>query len=167
MNLNIQLKSLLASLIVFPAIAHADFVGKVIRISDGDTITVLNAKNQQIRVRFDQIDAPESSQAFGQKAKQNISYLHQTQVYIQEGSKDRYGRTIGTVYQLRNGQVPPLHIKNSVNYKQVSEGYAWAYRGYLKDKEILAAEESASYKRLGLWSASERPIYPSHYRNNK
>ncbi len=74
--------------------AQADFVGKVVRISDGDTITVLNNNNEQIRVRFNQIDAPEKSQAFGQKSRQNISFLHETIVYVQENSKDRYGRTL-------------------------------------------------------------------------
>lgn len=61
MNLNTTLKSLALtlSMSVIATAAQADFVGKVVRISDGDTITVLNNNNEQIRVRFNQIDAPE------------------------------------------------------------------------------------------------------------
>lgn len=143
--------------------ANADFVGKVVRISDGDTITVLNKQNEQVRIRFSQIDAPESSQAFGQKSRQNISYLHQTLVYVKEDSKDRYGRTLGTIYQLKNSEIPPLKIANSINYKQVKDGYAWAYREYLTDQMFIQAEINAKNKKIGLW-ADPNPIKPSDYR---
>ncbi|KQK33135.1 thermonuclease family protein [Acinetobacter baumannii] len=168
MNLNTTLKSLAltVSMSVVATAAQADFVGKVVRISDGDTITVLNNNNEQIRVRFNQIDAPEKSQAFGQKSRQNISFLHETIVYVQENSKDRYGRTLGTIFQMRTNQVPNLNIVNSVNYKQVKDGYAWAYREYIKDKIILSAESNARSQRLGLW-ADPNPVYPSQYRHNK
>ncbi|WP_411691021.1 thermonuclease family protein [Acinetobacter gandensis] len=165
MNLITTSKSLILSLLIaaVSTAAQADFIGKVVRISDGDTITVLNKQNEQIRVRFNQIDAPESSQAFGQKSRQNLGYLHQTFVYVQENSKDRYGRTLGTIYQLQNGQVPKLNINNSVNLKQVKDGYAWAYREYLKDQVFIIAETNARNKKIGLW-ADPNPIYPSQYR---
>lgn len=165
MNLVNISKSLTISLLLATAAsaANADFVGKVVRISDGDTITVLNEHNQQVRIRFNQIDAPESSQAFGQKSRSNLNYLYQTSVYVQENSKDRYGRTLGTIYQLQNGKVPKLNINNSVNLKQVKDGYAWAYREYLKDQVFIIAETNARNKKIGLW-ADPNPIYPSQYR---
>ena len=46
--------------------------GKVIRIADGDTLTILNGDNEQIKVRFNGIDAPEKAQAFGDKSKQAL-----------------------------------------------------------------------------------------------
>jgi micrococcal nuclease len=49
--------------------------GRVIGISDGDTITVLESGNKQTRVRLAQIDAPESHQDFGQASKQALSGL--------------------------------------------------------------------------------------------
>src|SRR5712664_3412906 len=49
--------------------------GRVIRIADGDTITVLDATNTQHRVRLQGIDAPESHQAFGAQSKQNLSAM--------------------------------------------------------------------------------------------
>jgi endonuclease YncB( thermonuclease family) len=44
--------------------AFADFTGRVAKVSDGDTLTVLVNKTQ-VRVRLDAIDAPERGQTFG------------------------------------------------------------------------------------------------------
>ncbi len=47
----------------------ADFTGRVVGVSDGDTITVLhNGKGERIRLHG--IDCPEKRQAFGKRAKQ-------------------------------------------------------------------------------------------------
>jgi len=48
--------------------------GKVIGVSDGDTITVLQ-NNQQFKVRIYGVDCPESSQSFGRKAKEFTSSM--------------------------------------------------------------------------------------------
>lgn len=156
----------LGIIIVCSMQAHADFSGKVVRISDGDTITVLDSKNRQQRIRFNQIDAPESSQAFGQKSRQNISYIHNQYVYVVEDSKDRYGRTLGTIYLMQNGKVPVLQFRNSVNYKQVVDGYAWAYRQYMKDQSLLVVENNARASKRGLW-ADPHPVAPWDYRKAK
>ena len=47
----------------------SDFHAKVIHISDGDTITVLNETNKQIKIRLNGIDCHEKAQAYGNKAK--------------------------------------------------------------------------------------------------
>lgn len=146
--------------------AFADFSGKVVRISDGDTITVLDSRNQQQRIRFNQIDAPESSQAYGQKSRQNINYIHNQYVYVVENSKDRYGRTLGTVYLMQNGKVPGLNFRNSVNFKQVQDGYAWVYRQYMKDQSLLNDENTARAYKRGLW-ADPHPVAPWDYRASK
>jgi micrococcal nuclease len=52
----------------------ADFTGRVVKVSDGDTLTILVNKTQ-IRVRLDGIDAPESKQAFGKRSRQSLSDL--------------------------------------------------------------------------------------------
>jgi endonuclease YncB( thermonuclease family) len=49
--------------------------GRIVAVTDGDTIKVLTASQQQIRVRIAFIDAPEKGQAFGQRAKQAMSEL--------------------------------------------------------------------------------------------
>jgi hypothetical protein len=55
--------------------AAIEFVGKVVGVTDGDTITVLTAQQQQHRVRLSGIDAPEKRQSFGERSKQSLSNL--------------------------------------------------------------------------------------------
>ena len=50
------------------------FPVKVVKISDGDTITVLNGK-EQTKVRLYGIDAPELKQPYGKKSKQFLANL--------------------------------------------------------------------------------------------
>jgi micrococcal nuclease len=45
-----------------------ELAGKVVRVHDGDTLTVL-IDHRQIRVRLVEIDAPELGQAFGRRSR--------------------------------------------------------------------------------------------------
>lgn len=133
--------------------AWADFRGEVVRILDGDTIDVL-VNRQTIRVRLADIDAPESGQAFGSRARQRLADLtFRQQVQVAEKDVDRYGRTLGVVYatlQHPNGQTKLTNI----NAILVQEGMAWAYRYYGKptDPHLYELEKEARRNRLGLWS---------------
>lgn len=70
--------------------------GKVIGVSDGDTITILDSGNRQHKIRLEGIDAPESNQAFGSRAKQSLSDLvFGKTVTVTSRKKDRYGRVLG------------------------------------------------------------------------
>jgi endonuclease YncB( thermonuclease family) len=63
--------ALLFALVI--ASASADILsGKVIGVSDGDTITLLDSNRQQHRIRLAGIDAPEKAQPFGQRSKQAL-----------------------------------------------------------------------------------------------
>lgn len=67
---------LIAVLLLSTWSASADSVsGRVIGISDGDTITVLDAQRLPRKVRLAGIDAPEMGQPFGQVSKANLSAL--------------------------------------------------------------------------------------------
>ena len=91
---------------------------KVVGISDGDTLTCLQNRTE-LKVRLLYIDAPESSQPFGNKAKQALSNLaFKKQVTLQSTGYDKYGRVLAVVYD---------HNTN-VNLKLVEQGMAWAYR---------------------------------------
>lgn len=68
--------SILSAIVVFSQIAlAATYTGRVVGISDGDTITVLDSSNTQHKVRLAGIDAPEKGQAFGQRSKEHLSDL--------------------------------------------------------------------------------------------
>lgn len=102
----------------------ATLTGRVVGVSDGDTITVIDNTNTQFKIRLAGIDAPEKKQAFGQVSKKALSDLvFGKQVNVEYDKQDRYGRTIGKV--LVNG--------TDANLEQVKQGLAWFYRKYQGD----------------------------------
>ncbi len=121
----------------------ADFTGRVVGVSDGDTITVLhNGKGERIRLHG--IDCPEKRQAFGNRAKQFTSNLvFAKTVTVQFVDRDRYGRTVGVVL-LPDGR--------SLNHELVRAGLAWMYRRYSNDQSLSDLEEEAQGARRGLWA---------------
>jgi endonuclease YncB( thermonuclease family) len=71
--------------------------GRVVGISDGDTLTVL-VDRKQMNVRIADIGAPEAKQAFGTRSWQALATLcHQKPAPVIDRGLDRYGRTIGVV----------------------------------------------------------------------
>jgi hypothetical protein len=104
--------TLLAALLCLSAAAQHPqqaITGKVVGVSDGDTITVLDANKRQHKIRLDGIDAPESSQNFGARAKQSLSDLVFGKTVTVLGSKQEcsFGETaqfgITQVYRLSKG----------------------------------------------------------------
>ncbi len=128
--------------------------GKVVRVIDGDTIELLSASNERVRVRFYGIDAPESNQAYGKKAKEFLaSLIAGKQVIVKTTQKDKYKRTLGIV---------ELDGKD-INKEMVANGFAWAYV-YYSDK-YLSEQRSAQAAKLGLWQ-DNHPIEPYEWRKN-
>ena len=124
---------------------------KVIKISDGDTITVLNNK-EQTKVRLYGIDAPEKKQDYGQKSKQFLASLIAGQVVeVEPKGKDRYKRTLGIIY----------HKGQDINAQMVLNGYAWAYVKY--SRIYVNQEKLARENKRGLWQSSN-PTPPWQWR---
>ena len=135
--------------------------GRVVGVSDGDTITVLDAQRQQHKIRLAGIDAPESKQAFGQTSKRHLSDLvFNRDVTLHCGKIDRYKRQVCVV--IVNGQ--------DANLAQVKAGMAWWYRAYAKEQipehraQYQMAEIDAQRQRIGLWHDSD-PVAPWEWRH--
>jgi len=89
---------LIPALILISALYSYAFQGKVVGVSDGDTITVMhNGTGEKIRLYG--IDTPEKRQDFGTKAKKFTSdMVYGKKVTVESVTTDRYGRTVGLVY---------------------------------------------------------------------
>lgn len=129
--------------------------GKVVGISDGDTIIVLDQNKKSFKIRLYGIDCPEMSQPYGMKAKQFTSGLvFNKDVKVTTHGQDRYGRIIGEIY------INSL----SLNRELVRNGLAWWYKQYSpKDIGLKTLEQDARTNKRGLW-ADPNPIAPWRWR---
>jgi micrococcal nuclease len=175
--------------LLFLSFAQAEtFQCKVVGIISGDTITCLTDQKEQVKVRLYQIDAPESGQAYGQKAKQALSdMIYGQTIDVENKGTDRYKRTIGSVVyrdfialqacddnmnqqsqKYHNGKLSwecnlPTY---DINLKMIAEGYAWYYPFTKKNPEYQQAEQEAKAAKRGLW-ADVHAMPPWKYRKQK
>jgi micrococcal nuclease len=135
--------------------ARDPFSGKVVGVTDGDTITGLEPnKKTQFKIRLYGIDTPEKQQPFGTRAKQFTSDLcFGKTVQVETVDTDRYGRTVALV-KLENGIL--------VNEEIVRAGFAWVYGAYCKRSVCLKwnrLEDEARAAGLVLWK-NKNPVEP-------
>ena len=135
-------------------------MGRVVGISDGDTLTLVDDAHVQHKIRLSGIDAPEKKQGFGEKSKTSLSsmvYNRQTEADCRK--VDRYKRKICVVFV--NGR--------DVGLEQIKAGMAWWYQDYAKEQpkqeriDYEQGEFHAKRRRLGLWN-STNPIPPWEWR---
>ena len=126
--------------------ADVVFSARVVGVTDGDTVKVLDEQKRQHTVRLAEIDAPERGQAWGDRSKQALSALvFGKMVSVERTDTDRYGRMVGRLSS--DGR--------DVNRAMVEQGAAWAFRRYLKDPTLIETETRARRGRVGLWSMSD------------
>ena len=137
--------------------------GRVVRVTDGDTIVVLGANKTQHKIRLQGIDAPERGQAYGTKSKEYLSDLVAGKyVVVNYSERDRYQRILGKV----------LLSDQDVNLEQVEAGMAWHYKKYQSEQsssdrvKYADAEREARRLKLGLWRDAD-PVPPWEYRQAK
>ena len=152
-----MIKPLLALIILSSYLFSLELIGKVVKVSDGDTVTILASDKTQHKIRLNDIDAPEKKQAFGNKSKDNLAkYIAGKTVTVQYQKKDKYKRVLGTIY----------YNNTDINLQQVKDGYAWVYKKYSNNQTYYKAEKLARDKRVGLW-ADKSPVAPWEFRNSK
>lgn len=120
--------------------------GRVVGITDGDTLTLLVQEHQET-IRLAEIDAPEKRQPFGQRAKQALSALaFGKPPRILSAGRDRYGRIVARVYtQGEDGET-------DISSEMVRQGAAWVFDRYASDGALYALQDEARAARRGLWA---------------
>jgi endonuclease YncB( thermonuclease family) len=86
--------TLVLILLAIPSLADTLTIeGKVIKVADGDTITVLDSNKEQHRVRLAGIDAPEKGQPFRNASRKRLGELVALkEVRVEFNKYDRCGR---------------------------------------------------------------------------
>lgn len=142
---------ILLSLVSTPAIAQT-LKGKVVDVSDGDTITVQDSRNKRHKIRLSGIDAPEKNQPFAQASKESLSELvFWRNVNVTWNKTDGNHRIMGKV---KIG-------KTDASLQQLKRGLAWYCKMYEKDlpqkdrRAYFLAQHEAKLKSAGLWSEPE------------
>ena len=143
------------------AFAQETISGRVVSVTDGDTIKVLAGTDTQFTIRLAGIDAPQHNQAFGQRSKQNLSRLvFGRNAILDCGKEESYGRFVCKV----------LVSGHDACLEQVRDGMAWHYKQFQDEqtpgdrKLYAAAEDAARGAHLGLWSDAH-PIPPWDFRH--
>jgi micrococcal nuclease len=133
-----------------PCTALADFTGRVVKVSDGDSLTVLVNK-RHVRVRLEGIDAPERGQPFSRRSRQSLTGICAAKdAVVADRGKDRHGRTIGSV----------TCAGVEASTEQVRRGMAWVLARYVPlGSALYELEAYARLRQLGLW-ADPQPVAP-------
>lgn len=155
-----------------PSTAVADVTGRVVSVTDGDTIKVLDANKAQHKVRLTGIDAPERKQPYGEVSKEYLAKLVAgKEVFVESDKNDRYGRVLGKVW-VQPSDCPTCDKTLDANHAQVVAGMAWWYRYYSKQQSTEnrgryeSAEVEAKTSARGLW-ADPNPINPYDWRKKQ
>ena len=145
---------------MFPLLLSAQVLkGRAVKITDGDTFTLLVNGNEQVRIRIDGIDAPEKKQDFGNRAKEYLSEMiweKELTVTVTKKS-DRYRRSVGKV---STPEIP------DVGLEMIKVGLAWQYRDFNHDEAYAEAERLARENKKGLW-IYKNPVRPQDFRTEK
>lgn len=132
--------------------------GRVIRVADGDTLTVLSRERNLEKVRLYGIDAPERDQPWGAEAGDFLSSLTLLrEVELSVVDKDQYGRLVALL-RLPDGRL--------ANEELVRLGHAWVYKDYCREPRCavwLALELEARLAGRGLWGKGN-PTPPWRWR---
>jgi len=129
-------------------------------IYDGDTLRVIKG-NEELKIRFCGIDAPEIKQPLGIESRDYLrSLIDQSNdtIYVLPIEKDRYNRTVAELWiPIKPDFEQQIHL----NTAMVEAGMAWHYKRYSGNCEsaenLVWAENNARDDKLGVWNGSHQP----------
>ncbi|EMZ8321742.1 thermonuclease family protein [Escherichia coli] len=138
------------TLLLSGSVCAVQIQGLVIRVLDGDTLEILQARHP-VRIRLVNIDAPEKKQPFGRWSMNQLkSLVVNTPVTVTYTQTDHYGRILGRVYT-EDGM--------EVNRWLVQHGAAWVYPDFNTDYTLPVYQREARTMKRGLW-ADKKPVPP-------
>lgn len=134
------------------------------KVSDGDTLNVVDEAGRKRRIRLAFIDAPELKQDFGEASQKFLqNQLLNQKVEIMIHDTDRYQREVATVYW----------YGKDMNFIQLKQGNAWHYQEYAKKGQNPSdfrlyehTEQQARNQGLGLWK-NPNALAPWIFRKNQ
>ena len=156
-------------LLLFGSLAHADFTGRVVAVTDGDTIKVLASDNTEHEVCLAGIDAPERGQPYGNASRKHLATLvGGKEVRVETGKQNMHRCTVAKVW-VQPADCPSCGKTLDANYAQVLAGMAWWFRYYADELSpedrgrYESAENEARARGWGLW-ADPDPVNPYKWR---
>lgn len=130
--------------------------GKVVGVTDGDTIVILK-KKKEIKIRLAGVDSPEKKQPFYQRAKAFTSEkVFGKKIKILVEGKDPYQRKTGEVF----------YKGMSLNEELVTAGLAWVDPRFSKSLGLKSLQNDAQKSHRGLW-IEPHPLPPWEFRGMK
>ena len=127
---------------------------QVLRVHDGDTLTVRCEGQQPVKVRIAGIDAPELHQAYGRQARDAlVGQIDGAPVHLRSRAVDRYERLVADVEV----------AGHDVGLQLVAEGFAWC--GLRPTRACRQALDAARQTGRGLW-ADANPQPPWQWRRD-
>jgi endonuclease YncB( thermonuclease family) len=118
---------------------------RVVRVADGDTLTLMGSDGIELTVRLRGIDAPELGQPYGYEAKEALQRIVQSaNVRLDEPTKEKYGRYLANVFA---GEL-------WINKAMIQSGDAWCDQVNAFDRSLYSTEREARDAKRGLWSTT-------------
>ena len=121
-------------------------------IDDGDTLNVVR-DNEELKIRFCGIDAPDKKQQFSIQAREHLRELVELgngELLLVPIEKDGSQRTVAEVY-VQDSESTAIHL----NMQMIRDGYAWSYYAHnncSNQEGFILAEELARREGLGIWN---------------
>ncbi len=126
---------------------------RCVGVTDGDTLTCLDAAGRQQKLRVAAVDAPELGQAYGREARELLAELvFGKRIAVSVSGRDDAGRLAGAV------SVDGRDVAATL----VKAGAAWA--DPQTGSNLAAEQQQARQAKTGLW-AGEAPLPPWEFRN--
>ena len=153
----LSISLVLALVMVFPVLARAEFVARVLIVHEGDRLTV-HHEGRKDMIYLRGVDCPELKQSYGKQAKHvTAAYIANREVVVRDLKRDRQGRMTADIL-LPDGR--------QIAHELIKEGLAWVQPGGAGDQDLKGMEELAKASKNGLWS-EPNPVPPWKWKSTK